>query len=360
MHSIKMIFFRTHLYLSCLSLWPSSTFGAMRYLSFSSSAFQSSRVLSRTARIPARTCCDRFRQEPFNRRKTACHLFFRRAASTSAPRHRTLKAETLRRIQSPNLSLPFVVEFDEDASDLSFREEKLTVRHMRIEDIQRVMPICIEEFGQGPSMTLFDFPFYDFRKISNWWDRVYFEPSVTLSLRSKIAANLNPGPKAKDPTVLVLCRRSFEQSSVREDVIGMVEISLQVPEADKNPPQFPVPSWFKAVYGRLKGNRLQGWVTNLLIDPRHRGCGYSKILMAATEGIAKSWGCHYIYLHADADYRSGKTAQSLYKGLGYEVVTDQGPDYAWMLGSAADSNPFSSIRVIEGVPLLCFSKRLQV
>jgi GNAT superfamily N-acetyltransferase len=33
---------------------------------------------------------------------------------------------------------------------------------------------------------------------------------------------------------------------------------------------------------------MQGWVTNLLIDPKYRGFGYSKILMAATEGIARS------------------------------------------------------------------------
>lgn len=124
----------------------------------------------------------------------------------------------------------------------------------------------------------------------------------------------------------------------------MVEVSLQAPEADKNPPPFPFPLWYKALYGRLTGSRLQGWVTNLLIDPRYRGSGYSK---PATEGIAKSWGCHYIYLHSDADYRSGKTAQALYKRLGYEVVTDRGPEYAWMMGDATDSNPFSSIRMKE-------------
>jgi ribosomal protein S18 acetylase RimI-like enzyme len=208
-------------------------------------------------------------------------------------------------------------------------------------------------------MSIFDFPFNDYRQVSKWWDRVYFEPSVSISLRLKINANLNPAPKAKDPTVLVLCRRC-ERNNAREDIVGMVEVSLQAPEPDKNPPPVPLPLWFKALYGRLTGNRLQGWVTNLLIDPCCRGLGYSKILMAATEGIAKSWGCHYIYLHADADYRSGRTAQSLYKGLGYEVVTDQGPEYTWMNGGATGNNPFSSIRMIEGVPLLCYYKRLHL
>jgi ribosomal protein S18 acetylase RimI-like enzyme len=264
--------------------------------------------------------------------------------------------ETLERLQSPKLSIPLFIEFEDDSN--SKVGEKLSVRHMRPEDIQKVMPMCIEEFGQGSTMSLLDFPFYDYRKISHWWDRVYFEPTVSLSFRSKLNANLNPGPKAKDPTMLVLCR-SCESINSREDVIGIVEVSLQAPEADKNPPPFPVPLWFKALYCRLTGNRPVGWVGNLLIDPRYRGLGYSKILMAATEGIAMSWDCHYMYLHADADYRSGKTAQSLYKGLGYEVVTDRGPEYSWMTGNAADNNPFSSIRIIEGVPLLCFYKRLQ-
>lgn len=230
-------------------------------------------------------------------------------------------------------------------------DETLYVRHMVLEDIRKIMPMCIEEFGLGSTMSLGDFPFYDLRKVSNWWDRVYFEPSIYLSLRAKINANLNSRSKAKDPTVLVLCTQE-------EIIMGMVEISLQPADANKNPPAFPVPDWFKDLYCRLTKSRLQGWVTNLLIDPQYRGLGYSKLLMAASEGIAKSWGCNYIYLHADADYRSGKTAQSLYKGLGYDVVTDQGPEYAWMGGAGSQSNPFSSIRVIEGVPLLCFSKRL--
>ena len=291
---------------------------------------------------------------------TCRHLFFRRTETTSAPRRRTLKSETLERMKSRELSLPFLVEFEEESNEVFPADDRMYVRLMKVEDIEKVMPMCIEEFGQGPSMSLFDFPLYDVRKVSNWWDRVYFEPSVYLSLRSKINANLNPGPKAKDPSVMVLCRSSDPSNTGEEDVIGMVEVSLQAPEADKNPPPFPFPLWFKVIYCRLKGSRLQGWVTNLLIDPRYRGLGYSKILMAATEGIARSWDCNYIYLHADADYRSGKTAQKLYKRLGYEVVTDSGPEYAWMMGDATENNPFSSIRMIEGVPLLCFCKRLEL
>jgi ribosomal protein S18 acetylase RimI-like enzyme len=254
------------------------------------------------------------------------------------------------------LTLPYEIPFDDEGTTNAEYEyeEKLSIRFMTDDDIKYIMPLCIEEFGTGSTLRLLDFPFHDLSQISDWWDRVFFETSVALSLRSKMNANLRTEHRAKDPALMVLCR---SKGPDEEEVVGMVELSLQAPEADRNPPPFPVPLLIKSWYCRLAGLRLQGWVTNLLIDPRCRGLGYAKILMAATEGIAKSWGCRYILLHADADYRSGKVAQSLYKGLGYEVVTDEGPDeYTWMTGGGG--NPFSSIHMIEGVPLLCFKKEL--
>eukprot|EP00429_Kryptoperidinium_foliaceum_P030383 CAMPEP_0176153120 /NCGR_PEP_ID=MMETSP0120_2-20121206/78210_1 /TAXON_ID=160619 /ORGANISM="Kryptoperidinium foliaceum, Strain CCMP 1326" /LENGTH=230 /DNA_ID=CAMNT_0017490153 /DNA_START=350 /DNA_END=1037 /DNA_ORIENTATION=- len=227
----------------------------------------------------------------------------------------------MKSLQSSNLTLPMDLEFEYDGTENS-SEDTLSIRFMVPGDIQKVIPLCIEEFGTGPSASLLDFPFGDLSKIPDWWDRLYFEPILPFPYYRKMSSNLDTPStsRAKDPALLVLCRQS--ESDDEEKVVGMVEISLQAPEADKNPPPYPVPLSIKSVYGQIIGQRLQGWVTNLLIDPRCRGLGYSKILMAATEGIAKSWGCSYIYLHSDADFRTGKVAQGLYKGLGYEVVTD--------------------------------------
>merc|ERR1740117_1528571 len=107
-----------------------------------------------------------------------------------------------------------------------------------------------------------------------------------------------------------------------ERIVGMVELSLQPPNADRNPPALPLPKWIKSELASLTQlGSLQGWVTNLLIDSSCRGLGYSKVLMAATEGIAKhAWDCNYLFLHADADVTSGKIPQSLYNNLGYDLV----------------------------------------
>lgn len=290
---------------------------------------------------------------------TTCNLFFRKAdGSNITPRRRnSIDPDVFHDLQSAELSLPYDIFLEQEDEDDSSCQGKLSVRFMTPDDIQQLMPICIDEFGTGSTMSLLDFPWYNFRRVSNWWDRVIFEPSVTLSLLCKMNANLrHQSSTTKDPAMLVLCQYYPSKKDEKEKVVGMVEVSLQAPQPNRNPPPFPIPLWIKDLYCRLTSNRLQGWVTNLLIDPQYRGLGYAKILMAATEGVTKSWGGNFIYLHADADYQSGKVAQTLYKGLGYEVVTDDSSEYDWMTGG--NQNPFSSIRIIEGVPLLCFRKRL--
>jgi ribosomal protein S18 acetylase RimI-like enzyme len=237
--------------------------------------------------------------------------------------------------------------------------ETLTIRCMELGDLDEVIKMCIDEFGSGPSVGPGDFPWSRPQSIPEWWDRVYFEPSVRMALKAKLRNNSRMSRKKKDiiesrvedPAILVLCREQGKKASV--DVVGLVEISLQPPEADKNPPTYPNPLGLKEFYSRLKGLKLQGWVTNLLVDPECRGLGYSKLLMLATEGVARSWNRDYIYLHADADYKSGRIPQSLYEGMGYEVVADEDPEYKWMPKST-----FSSIQMVEGVPLLFFRKRL--
>ncbi|OEU21500.1 hypothetical protein FRACYDRAFT_235126 [Fragilariopsis cylindrus CCMP1102] len=169
-----------------------------------------------------------------------------------------------------------------------------------------------------------------------------------------------------------------------ERIVGMVELSLQPPNADRNPPALPLPKWIKSELASLTQlGSLQGWVTNLLIDSSCRGLGYSKVLMAATEGIAKqSWDCNYLFLHADADVTSGKIPQSLYNNLGYDLVkgstlNSEGSgngneqqqqqqqqklsledEFAWAAAAGQNLERCAAIRMVDDVALLCFSKKL--
>ena len=282
----------------------------------------------------------------------SCNLFFRKTDKTPAPRRKSLKPGVVEELQSPDINLPFQILLEDDDSDET--EEVLTVRFMTSSDLRFILPLCIYEFGTGPTVGLKDFPWQDLRLLSMWWDCFYFEPSITFFFIAKMSGNmLRPKTKQtfEDPAVLVLSR----QHNQTETVVGMVELSLQPADANRNPPALPLPLWLKELYCTVRGQTLQGWVTNLLIDPKYRGLGYSKILMAATEGIARSWNRSAIYLHADADFKSGKIPQGLYKGLDYEVVTEEDPQFAWM---GDNFNPFSSVRMIQGVPLLCFYKKL--
>jgi GNAT superfamily N-acetyltransferase len=233
------------------------------------------------------------------------------------------------------------------------------------------------------------------------WESFWFEKLISFTLNWKMKANIdqvNDGDyeqkritrhkqvrssKINDPAMLVLVQRKQkspqQQQILKEDanrntdddsrindnddeeeekVVGMVELSLQPPDFNRNPPAAPLPLEVKqALAKRTEIGSVQGWVTNLLIDPACRGWKYSKVLMAATEGIAKAWGCQYIFLHADADIRSGRVPQKLYESLGYEVVTGNArDDYSWAGSTGLDH--LSAIRMVDGVALLCYSKRL--
>ena len=291
-----------------------------------------------------------------NGEPSVCNLFFRSTTDSENPnqrRQQSFDSNILTELGLSSLLLPYETKIS--TGDNPNETITLIIRHMESDDLNQVTDLCIAEFGSGPTTNLLDFPWNKPEQILEWWDRLWFEPSVRFALQAKMNANNNNNNNLNhnDPSILVLCRRGKERDNT-EEVIGLVEVSLQPPEANRNPPTYPVPRRIKELYCRAKGiEKLEGWITNLLISPKYRGMGYSKMLMAATEGIARSWGCQYMYLHADADFRSGKVPQSLYENLGYAVITDEDQSYDWMPKST-----FSSIRMVQGVALLWFGKQL--
>ena len=348
-----------------------------------------------------------------------CNLFFRSTdAENNLPESSSKRQQQrqeqalvfdriLNELGSPTITLPYeAVVVEEDSLSTV-----LTIRHMTPSDLDQVTDMCIEEFGTGPTTKLQDIPFLLWGKKKNknkgeedggitleqWWDRLCFEPSVRIALQAKMRSNNTNKNKNnhQDPSILVLSRKEkrpnnnynnqqqqlqeqgnnndyYDDDDDNEIIVGLVEVSLQPPIPDRNPPTYPLPKMIKNVYYcQLVGiDKLQGWVTNLLIAPNFRGLGYSKILMAATEGIARSWGCDYMYLHADADVTSGKIPQSLYENLGYHVVLDNGIDGNGGVGNNDNNNLYdwipknggtvfsSSIRMVQGVALLWFGKQL--
>jgi hypothetical protein len=139
----------------------------------------------------------------------------------------------------------------------------------------------------------------------------------------------------------------------------MVELSIQPLDPERNPPPVPFPIWYKEAYSKSKGlPPPNGFVTNLLISDQYRGKGYSKVMMKAVEGLARSWGCTSISLHVDADPTSGEIAQALYKSLGYQPVSsDATKDKFDWVDPAFQLR--SSIYMIDGVALLFLRKSLE-
>eukprot|EP00536_Pseudo-nitzschia_multiseries_P018747 jgi/Psemu1/293633/fgenesh1_pg.3039_\ len=322
-------------------------------------------------------------------------------------------------LRSPVLTLPRRIHLgDDESSSLS---SSLVLRYMTTDDLKTLVPMCINEFccdynpetkqpnKKSGLRNLVPRWIQDPRQIPDLWEQQSFKIIVEGTFRLKLMQSGNSrgngGSRSSptipnDPVMLVLCeeeqpettlqRKSLwrkpkpdaatlrhqptpQTASPKERLVGMVELSLQPPNADRNPPALPLPRWFRAALARhttLDGS-LQGWVTNLLVDDSCRGRGYSKILMAACEGIAKhSWGCKSMYLHADADISSGRIPQALYEGLGYQPVTGSTrkqpqanaktleEEFAWAGVAGKELERFTAIRMVDGVALLCYSKKL--
>ena len=308
------------------------------------------------------------------RHDVACQLFFK--ASDSKPGRRrqeqltTLAPPpgTLDSLSRSDISLPYSIPLlpkeptNSTSSTATDESYSLTIRPMKVSDLSdEILPMCVKEFGTGPTASISELLDAEIWEKANtgslidWWERLWLEPMVSLTLQTKIWLQESRSQSAAgngqsifgDHTLLVLCLNSHKHSQYSNDetnnqersqgnlgtqdaegeVIGMIELSLQPPEASRNPPFYPIPTWMKLVYSEIHHlDGLQGWITNLLIDPDHRGRGYGKILVAAVEGITKAlqkdFACHSICLHADANGVSGRIPQALYEGMGYDLVRE--------------------------------------
>jgi ribosomal protein S18 acetylase RimI-like enzyme len=268
---------------------------------------------------------------------SSCHLFFR---VNGAEKSSGASSSVLGELSYANITLPCSVAL-ETASDNV--KESLTIRLLETEDVDQVTQMCCREYG-SKSSSLLDFPWQKptVSAIEDWFDAVTLRPLVEVTMRLKIQESC-----LQNHAVLVAC--------LGAKIVGMVEISRQPPLPDRNPPPFAMPLWLKQTYCRVyKVGPLEGWITNLLITPEHRGRGIGKALVKASEGMARKWGSRSIHLHCDADTVSGHIPQRLYQSMGYHKVADEKAEYSWM-GSAILS---TSVYLVDGVPLLYLRKEL--
>lgn len=251
------------------------------------------------------------------------------------------------------------IQLGQDSLELPFRfnlleGDEVTIRLLTPSDLEFIVPMCVQEFGNPTSFDdlwkkfPWQKPWNGQKYVSDWWDNFALPGFIYWSFRAKVFL--------RDPVDHSLLVATLKDGTSDAGTIGMVELSKQPDQATRNPSAYPIPLWYKEWYCRQ--NNLpppNGWVTNLLIAPKYRGQGYSKLLMGAAEGVARTWGCTRIHLHCDANSVSGKVPQNLYKSFGYEMVEDQNSPYAWM------GSEFSKkIYMIQGVALLYFRKFLEV
>ena len=285
-----------------------------------------------------------------------CNLFFRSKRPITRGSWR-IPDSALDELSEATVKFPYKLSLE--SREEGQQTKDVIIRTLEVSDLPDVVPMCVKEFGSGPPITSFDeIPWEELRKDpsvrSEITDRILFAPLVEMTLKMKIRRQ-QVGDDPSRPNVLpddtVLC---FETDG---KVVGIVDLSRQPPDPERNPPPVPLPMFIKNLWSMLRGlPSPDGWVTNLLVHDSYRGQGFSKLLMKAVEGLARSWQCEFIYLHVDADTVSGRIPQELYKGLGYEPVIDQRSQrkYAWM-GPELIS---LGLYVIDEVPLLFLKKNL--
>lgn len=124
-----------------------------------------------------------------------------------------------------------------------------------------------------------------------------------------------------DHNVLVLV--DSEKSAQYNGLCGMIELSMQ-PEG-ATAPAVPTPLAEK----KRNSQRLQPYISNLVVSPYLRRKGFAQRLVLASENRAIAWGFNEVTLHVDMEEVA---ATRLYEKLGYQKVNDQAAWQKWLSG----------------------------
>ena len=257
----------------------------------------------------------------------------------------------------------------------------MIIRHLEDEDITRVLPEIVREFGALVS-ALSSTPKIEDEftnkinqqqnELADKIENYLFSLTVLIGLTQRVVRREKGYSKSNsarpDHNTICLVEQTLENNTtIKERIVGMAELSWQPPNPNSNAPPFVLPYFMKELISKYGPSREAvnnakpiGYISNVLVWKNSRGKGYGRLLMAACEGIARLWGCDDVSLHVDANDISGKVARGLYWKLGYEGVPDRGTSrsvsYDWM-GNINMAN--TGLYLVDGVPLLYLRKNLK-
>ena len=258
--------------------------------------------------------------------------------------------------------------------------DRLIIRHLEDEDIISILPEIVREFG-SLSIPITNNMIPDQppgNELSTKIENFLFSLTVLIGLTQRVERRKKgylSTTARPDHNVVCLVERIPKggSSSNRSDnndttllyaekIVGIAELSWQPPNPTVNAPPFVLPYFVKKLICNIGGAVPVGYVSNVLVWKTHRGRGYSHVLMAALEGIAKLWDCDDIRLHVDAGEYSGRIARDLYWNLGYDGVPDRGTTtkdgtvgFEWM----GPCFSHQGLYLVDGVPLLYLRKSLK-
>ena len=144
-------------------------------------------------------------------------------------------------------------------------------------------------------------------------------PQVEKGYQARL--NLCAESRGLDHNVLVLVDN--EKTSQYNGLCGMIELSMQPDGATA--PAIPTPLNEK----KRNSQRLQPYISNLVVSPLLRRKGFAQRLVMASENRAVAWGYDEVTLHVDMEEVA---ATRLYEKLGYQKVNDQAAWQKWLSG----------------------------
>ncbi len=277
------------------------------------------------------------------------------------------------------IAIPITFEMKEK-NNISTKKRKILVRQMEMKDLPRCVALCLKEYGKYSSTNNNNTGNEQKKDLKNQFqsimddlDNFIFSFVVLFGLEQRVTRRIQSDTSKslpQDHNVVVISELIINDEQQKEDelIFGMAEISLQPPDPSRTAPPFVVPTNIKSFFAditlspvaaaTMKSSKppLCAYISNVLITNEYRSKGYSKILMAACHGIARLWGYESTFLHVDADFKSGRAAQQLYRKLGYKPFVDEtyNEQFAWMGIDSVNRGLY----IVDGVPLLFLKKDL--